>query len=211
MFRRAKSEVAGTLIRRGLGPVVLNTCTAGELIAAPSKNPRILLSLQPRAALASGDHLPLELREGERAETLTHHTTDRGKLIDRSAWAAAARLLPVGWAALQPQLFASMAILGSGREHDVPSWGENFKERGEEKKTNDMGRALRIVFFPHAAVLAFQFGQALTRYQQRRFRPPKLNCLICTVGVRSSPEYSVLACMFVPISSAPCSLTAISP
>lgn len=99
MFRRAKSEVAGTLIRL-LGPVVLDTCTAEELDAAPSKNPRILLSPQPRAALASGDHLPLELRVCERAETLTRHTTHRGKLIDRSAWAAAARFLPVGWAAL---------------------------------------------------------------------------------------------------------------
>lgn len=52
-----------------LGHAVLDTSTAEELAAAPSKNPRILLSPQPRAALASGDHLPLE-PESQRAREL---------------------------------------------------------------------------------------------------------------------------------------------
>ncbi|PTB36904.1 hypothetical protein M441DRAFT_271686 [Trichoderma asperellum CBS 433.97] len=91
-----------------------------------------------------------------------------------------------------------MAILGRGREHDVPSWGENFKKEATKKDQMTWTGALRIV-----SVLPYRGASipARTGHQQRSFcPPPKLNCWICTS--RSSPEYSVLACMLVYIECA---------
>jgi hypothetical protein len=94
----------------------------------------------------------------QRAETLTRHTTH--------AWAAAARLLAVGWAVLWPQLFAAMAILAVAENTMSPLGEENFNKRGEEKKPNDMDRALqtvssfrRLVLGIIPVVLTFQFRQ----------------------------------------------------
>ncbi|KAL7966993.1 hypothetical protein HDV63DRAFT_154556 [Trichoderma sp. SZMC 28014] len=120
--------------------------------------------LSQEAALASGDHLPLE---PERAETWTRHTTHRAKLIDRS-WAAAARLLPVGWAALWPQLFAAMAILAEA-ENTMSPLGEKILKKEAKKRSQmiwtGLSRLCLVFLNPYLLagttpmVLTFQFGQ----------------------------------------------------
>lgn len=69
--------------------------------------------------------------------------------------------------------------------------GEKILKKEAKKEVQMTWTGLsRLCLSFHTAVLAFQFGQGTNS-------APKLKCRICTS--RSSPEYSVLACMLVYI------------